>query len=213
MSFTTKKSHLERQIYSNTIESVLSILFRKMLFQLNITPEKFNYLMINYLNKSKTPGNVKERSTIRGNLKRELLDERISWKVFCKGLIFLNVKSLDITIKLTINGFESTHRLLNCEISKNENRLLSQLFTVILSGLEINEDDFNFRLNEAFNKKLIRNSLKKELVNETMTWKVFCKGLAFLNVTSFTLITDLLHSIGHKTSFDTKVVFSDTINQ
>ena len=81
-------------------DSVLASLFRTVLMDLGITAIRFEKLLDRYIIQAKLPNNVKEASSQRGNLRKELLKTTMSWKVFIKGLMFLNVIKFDITIRL-----------------------------------------------------------------------------------------------------------------
>jgi hypothetical protein len=124
------------EIKGTTISSVLSRLFRRMLVYVagryDVTAEnidniqvdssefmrdhiwssKYDQLMHRYLLDARNciPRNRKEQSSARGNLQKELLKSDMSWKVFMKGLRFLEVLSIDISITLThSDGKKSTH--------------------------------------------------------------------------------------------------------
>lgn len=43
--------------------------------------------------------NTKDRASARGNLTKEILKDKMTWKVFCKALRFINVIKFRITIE------------------------------------------------------------------------------------------------------------------
>ena len=98
------------EIKTGTSDSILASLFRTILDDLNVNMSRFNILIAKYIIKANIPLNVKEVSSTRGNLKKELLRSVMTWKVFIKGLLFLNVLKFDITVKLYhLNGKVTEH--------------------------------------------------------------------------------------------------------
>jgi hypothetical protein len=87
-------------IKTGTSDSILAALFRTILFDLGITTARFNTLLERYLISSNMPKNIETVSSLRGNLKKELLKNTMSFKVFIKGLVFLNVKKFELKITL-----------------------------------------------------------------------------------------------------------------
>lgn len=82
---------------------VLAKLWRLILAERNITPLAWNELMKRYLNDPRNgiPADVRERSSARGNLHKELKRPRMTWKVFLKGLRFLNPPfGMEFSVKL-----------------------------------------------------------------------------------------------------------------
>ncbi len=81
---------------------VLAFLFRKILFDMNISPGRWSQMMNDYLDDpwNQVPRNSKDRSSIRGNLNKELFRTRMTWKVFEKGLRFLGPLSIRFEIHL-----------------------------------------------------------------------------------------------------------------
>jgi len=98
------------KISSGTSDSVLASLFRTVLDELDINIHRFNILINRYMIKANIPINSEEVSSARGNLKKELLKSTMTWKVFIKGLLFINVKKFDIKITLYhANGSITNH--------------------------------------------------------------------------------------------------------
>ena len=81
---------------------VLSRIFRKVLGDLNVTPAKWNSLMNAYLTnpRNRVPRNSRGRSSVRGNLNKELRKEDMTWSNFEKGIRFLNPVRASFVIKL-----------------------------------------------------------------------------------------------------------------
>lgn len=56
------------------------------------------------------PNNERERSSARGNITKEFLRNTMSWKVFCKGIRFLQISKFELVIKAHhANGTVSEH--------------------------------------------------------------------------------------------------------
>lgn len=91
---------IEEPITTGDSDSILASLFRIILHKEGITGAKFNSQLAKYIIKANIPRNIKEISSIRGNLKKELLRTSMSWKVFIKGIMFLNVFKFELVIKL-----------------------------------------------------------------------------------------------------------------
>jgi hypothetical protein len=90
----------------------LSRLFRQMLKDRNVGPERFGQLMADYLlnPRNRIPKNRKDMTSARGNLGMALSQKEMTWKVFCKGLAFFKIIKIDIAIRAYYaNGQESIH--------------------------------------------------------------------------------------------------------
>jgi len=82
----------------------LSLVFRKMLYDNDINISKWNRLMHRYLNDptNRIPLHSKGRSSIRGNLTKELMKTDMTWKNFVKGLKFLNPDKVELNFSVEI---------------------------------------------------------------------------------------------------------------
>jgi hypothetical protein len=89
-----------KPIKTGTSDSVLASLFRSILFDLNVNIPKFNHLLSRYFINRNIKTNTDTINSLRGNLKKELLKDSMSWKVFIKGLSFLSIKKFELEIKL-----------------------------------------------------------------------------------------------------------------
>jgi hypothetical protein len=93
---------------------VLSKLWRGILVDLDVTHYTWGSLMLRYLNDPRNgiPRDVKDKSSARGNLNKELKRPRMTWKVFLKGLRFLGPVRIEFVVKLTWKTRTTTvHRL------------------------------------------------------------------------------------------------------
>ena len=87
-------------ILTGTSDSILASLFKTILHDIGITASKFNVLIERYIIRSNIPQNIKEISSTRGNLKKELLKSTMTWKVFTKALVFIGVKKFELIIRI-----------------------------------------------------------------------------------------------------------------
>ncbi len=83
------------------IPGTLSCLFRLMLMDLNITQIKFTAYLVDYVRdkRNKIPDNRRDQSSIMGNLVKEFSRPDMTWKVFCKGVKFLQFTKFEICLK------------------------------------------------------------------------------------------------------------------
>lgn len=89
-------------VRSGGVDGILASLYQNILISLNINATRFNILMEQYLSDKRNgvSDNIRDRSVDRGNARKELLKPYMTWKVFCKGLRFINVRSFEITVRL-----------------------------------------------------------------------------------------------------------------
>ena len=92
------------------VVNVLSNLFRNMVWDLGVTPPRWRHLMDQYVSaevanyqRSRSTdaagkNNKRDRTSIRGNLNKEFLRVRMTWKVFCKGMAFLRLRAFRVVI-------------------------------------------------------------------------------------------------------------------
>lgn len=88
------------EIKTGSTDSILASLFRTILYDLGITPSRFDTLLEKYIIRANIPTNIKEASSRRGNLRKELMSTSMSWKVFIKGLVFINIYKFDVSVRL-----------------------------------------------------------------------------------------------------------------
>ena len=117
------------------VAGVLTNIFRTICFDMNVNPYKWNSLMEEYLRhelavaekrrrekEARNPDparppvdhvelNRRDRTSIRGNLNKEFHRETMTWKVFCKTLMFLQWKRFQVIIIAEHkNGVKTEHR-------------------------------------------------------------------------------------------------------
>ena len=89
-------------VNSATPDSILASLLRKIYYDVNIDIAKFDILVSRYVSKFSKSALPKVISSEKGNVKKELLSETISWNVFVsKGLALINAKKIKLTIQIT----------------------------------------------------------------------------------------------------------------
>lgn len=79
---------------------VLSRLFRKLLAQANINENRWNDFMRNFLNdpRNGVPNTKKDQTSMRGNLTKEFARPQMTWKVFCKAMIFMQFEQFEVCV-------------------------------------------------------------------------------------------------------------------
>jgi hypothetical protein len=222
-------------IPTRSVDSVLPVFYREILKDLTIDEGRFLVCVEKYVRRTIDPNDIKEISSIRGNLKKELLRSVMTWKVFIKGLQVINVRKFDLALHVEIMRKENEEgpkevavvykvnldpklpKLVG-EVTKTDS-LLAMLFKDIMFKMGVNAQhfmrliaDYIFKANIPANVKEIsstRGNLKKELFKSSITWKVFIKGLSFLHVKRFTLGIYLHHHNGKVTEHKRSVNLDD----
>jgi hypothetical protein len=98
---------------------VLSGLFRQILHDTNVNPMKWHRLMEGFMNNPRhmLAARGRSRSSLRGNMRKALLNTTMSWKMFERGIYFLGpVRARFMTILTWPDGRETVHeRTINLE--------------------------------------------------------------------------------------------------
>ncbi len=94
------RTSIEQPIRSGTSDSILASMFRHILASNNVTNEAFNSHLEKYIIRSGIPRDLKELSSLRGNLKKELTKNTMSWRVFVKALRFFNIHKFELVIRI-----------------------------------------------------------------------------------------------------------------
>lgn len=89
-------------IRSGGVDAILSALYRRILQDINLdSVSTFENLLAKYVLKNyKNTTSIKEQSALRAAMRKELLKNKMTFKVFVKGLRVLNVRRFKITIEL-----------------------------------------------------------------------------------------------------------------
>lgn len=91
---------------------ILTRLWIQILSDRGVTLPRWGSLMADYISDARNgiPNNKKDQTSMRGNLTKEFTREQMTWKVFCKGLRFLQVLKIELVIKAYhANGETSLH--------------------------------------------------------------------------------------------------------
>lgn len=117
------------------ITGVLAKMFRNIVHELGVGPSQWDHLMDQYLNKElriledrrrerlirqggvETPEQVdtnrRDRTSLRGNLNKEFKRKIMTWKVFCKGMRFLQFRRFKfVLIAEHVNGKVTEHSMI-----------------------------------------------------------------------------------------------------
>lgn len=216
------------EIKTGTPDSILSSLYRSVLRDLGIEESRFYVLIDKYVNRSISTEDIKELSSIKGNLKKELMKSVMTWKVFIKGLLVINIAKFDIVVNIKIKDEDQTASVVKIVVldpteMKSEKKIdgtesvLRNIYNEIMLKLGITLEKFNeltnqyiIRANIPLNVREIsstRGNIKKEILKSSMSWKVFIKGLIFLNVEKLDMAVKLYHHNGKVTTHYRSVVF------
>lgn len=86
--------------------AILAGIYKKMLYALNVTPERYEELFEHYVRKAAL--DPRRKSEIRAGLKESLLADQMTIKTIVKGIRFLGVIEFDLTITLYHAGGRKT---------------------------------------------------------------------------------------------------------
>lgn len=223
------------QIHTGTPDSILAALYRDILSDLQIDESRFILKIGKHVERNTPPQGMKEISSIRGNVLKELMKSMMTWKVFTKGLSVLNIRKFEVSVKVMLktgNVRASDVSLMvlldpnlipkdKSEISK-PNDALTALLRGTFEKLNITTTRFTELIGEYIVKANIpvnmkeissaRGNIKKELLNNSISWKVFIKGLVFLNAWQF-IVEVRLHHFNGKVTQHSRTIVLDTEHQ
>lgn len=225
---------------SGGVEGVLTRLFNIICLDATggrgISPIQWNKLMIDYIRIMVESNTTMDRSSIRGNMNKELRRPSMTWNVLCKGMRFLKFEAFTVSIygnmldgrefsAFTSGSFVPQSRFEHMfpkerpqgyavqrkdpKVAKSPSRvyasgtkgMLARLFNLICLDITESKGFSHIQWNDMLadyidrteghldaDKRLnVRSNLNKEFRLSKMTWKVFCKGLKFLQVAGFTI--------------------------
>lgn len=99
MSRKKKVLPYETEVNTGTEGSILSKIYRTILTDLGMDRQRYEALMNKYIQRSQHYPDRVQRAAARASLNKELLKESMTWKTFIKGLVFLRLWKIDITIR------------------------------------------------------------------------------------------------------------------
>ncbi len=80
---------------------ILSEFYLDIMKAVGMTTDLYNELMIRYVNKACLTGSRKDRAGVRASLNKELLKPSMTWKTWIKGLVFLAITKVEVSLVLT----------------------------------------------------------------------------------------------------------------
>lgn len=91
----------EKIKYGGT-DSILAALYRKILDDIHLRDvSAFENLLVRYIGKTyRNISNIKEQTSVKSNVRKELLKTKMSLKVFIKGLRVLNIRRFEFIIRI-----------------------------------------------------------------------------------------------------------------
>jgi hypothetical protein len=96
-----KISPLDIPIQGANPSATLAKLYRQALAAYNIEISSFNQLLERFLTRRRIAGGVsRDRSSDRGNLRKELLKDNMTFKSLCKGLDLITIRKVEIVINM-----------------------------------------------------------------------------------------------------------------
>lgn len=187
--------------------AVLARLIRTIMYDLGVTEQDhYDSLMVRYIQRARFLPDAVKQEAARIGLSKELLKKSITWKTYLKGLEFLNIKQVEMTVILERAEGTTQHGIAFIIGQKEEpGKILGGLLAKIFHELDIRGDKYSSLMDSYIErsrsiihkrqKATIRASISKELLKDSMTWKTLMKGLAFINVQRFTIRLKLYHAV------------------
>lgn len=241
ISRKSKQKPLRAKLNKGPSGSILSKLFRTILFNYGMDDKRYDALMARYIRKAAMDVNRKDRADVRAGLSGELLKTSMTWKTFLKGLKFLSIAKMSIVVRLwksdetcilyrqnysldTVEvefGSEDDDEKLSKEGIMTAGSILGSFFEEICRELKVGKGEIPTLL-AAYIKRThvgadrrseaaVRASLMKELFKPIMTWKSFIKGLNFLGICRFELMIVLEDGLGKNTEHSLTPIVLDEI--
>jgi hypothetical protein len=122
------------------IGGILARLWRQTLLDLNIKGPRFEILLSEFIILARRGVNENKisRHFTRGNLRRELEKEKMTFKVFMKGMKFLKIKKIRFAIELEHGSGRKTLHQTVIDLGSNQ---IDDLFEVDSADDKEHEDD------------------------------------------------------------------------
>lgn len=201
------------RIDSGGSDAILASYFRDILLNLHIDGNRFQALLDRYILKQKIATNTTEISTARSAMRRELMHPTMTWKVFIKGLMFLRVKEVVMTLTLyrtdePISEHECRFKLTDQNLDDHDDdqdkvNILQKFFRDILTDLDITPEKFDYYMDlyvryakpgsSAYERYGAKSLTRREILKNSISWKVFVKGLIFLRTYKVIMRLKLIH--------------------
>lgn len=89
------------QILTGDSDSILASIYRSILMVGGVHAHSFDKMLTNYIRRTyNEASNIKDRTSLKSSLYKELMVNRFTWRVFIKGLRVLNIVDMEINIRL-----------------------------------------------------------------------------------------------------------------
>lgn len=90
----------DNDVTKSRVKSILNILFWRVLNDVGVKPAAFSDMIDRYISRHNKTIELRKISSVRGNLKKEFFKDTMTWRVFVKGLLILNIPKFSITLTL-----------------------------------------------------------------------------------------------------------------
>lgn len=209
-------------------DALLAGFYRQILSEIGIDMQRIGYMASRATIRAAPFSRVQNISSMRSKLIQEILHPSMTFKVFLKSLSFISARDLELRFDLFFSAEHDVVRahlpelrhqaiikvsvldeyLVSTKAAK-PGKLLADVFKSACQAAGIVGDAFRDQLTRrtlAKKRKIsgkkqsdIRNNDKKEFTADEMTWKVFFKGLEFLEIERLSLTAIVTHSSGRNT--------------
>lgn len=208
----------------NSAKGFLAKIFRQMLLDYNVSPREFNMRLNRYIKNpaNNIPDTPRLRSSVRGNLSKELRKNKMTWSNFIKALNFLAPVKATVIMQFKLpNGELSVSEVvvidkgLGIKNGSGWKTTLKDISKTILkdAGIEdVSNSEFNLLLNKYLDspsnrvnkdskiRSHTRSNMKKEFSKDTMTWNNLEKLIRVINPTEICFIVNMQHHANRKSS-------------
>lgn len=117
------------------IPTELGTFLANIMSSLGVDVTTFNHLLSGYMKRNKIDSTQGKRMHVRTNLRKDLLQKRLSWAGFMRGLDFLTIQKLDVKIEL-----EFVSRSNRVKRSKHYERIILNSIEDMLADMD--DSDF-----------------------------------------------------------------------
>jgi len=88
------------QIITGDSDSILASMYRAILFNGNVQAPNFEKMLVRYIQRVyREASNIRDRTSLKASLFKELMADRMTWRVFVKGLRAINITQFEIIIR------------------------------------------------------------------------------------------------------------------
>lgn len=171
------------------VNCVLTRLWRYILLDSKITPNQWEYLLLNYLDKSRKENDwsKKQVDNKKGNMAKALVSPSLTFKSFCHGVTVMNYRKVVFFVEMT-KGSETRNSCIVIPPTYNDRggRYLKVLWTKLTQQWPETIENWAEHMN-AFKKRYrkdyvsdpsgLNSSITTSLNNDEITWSVFYYGL------------------------------------